>query len=230
MNKKKKLGCIIFARYDSKRLRGKVLKNVCNKPLLEIIYLRLTKVFSKDNIVIATSKDKEDKNIVEFCLKNKINYFCGSKNDLIKRSIECCKMYNFSGFARVCGDRPFLDFKLLKKMVEKFNEEKFDLVTNCFPKTFPSGFTNEIITVKALKKTNKFNLLKSEKEHMINFFYKKSIKFNIYNFKSTLERKIIKKNFSINNYKDLSLARKIYKKYNNNYLIDSKKILTDLSI
>ena len=103
MNKKKKLGCIIFARYDSKRLKGKVLKNVCNKPLLEIIYLRLTKVFSKDNIVIATSKDKEDKNIVEFCLKNKINYFCGSKKDLIKRSIECCKMYNFSGFARVCG-------------------------------------------------------------------------------------------------------------------------------
>ena len=64
MKKKKKLGCIIFARYDSKRLRGKVLKNVCNKPLLEIIYLRLTKVFSKDNIVIATSKDKEDKEII----------------------------------------------------------------------------------------------------------------------------------------------------------------------
>ena len=27
-------------------------------------------------------------------------------------------MYNFSGFARVCGDRPFLDFKLLKKWLK----------------------------------------------------------------------------------------------------------------
>ena len=95
--------------------------------------MRLTKVFSKDNIVIATSKDKEDKNIVEFCLKNKINYFCGSKNDLIKRSMNVVKCTIFR-FARVCGDRPFLDFKLLKKMVKKFNEEKFDLVTNCFQK------------------------------------------------------------------------------------------------
>ena len=230
MIKKKKLGCIIFARYDSKRLKGKVLKNICNKPLLEIIYLRSTKVFSKNNIVIATTSGKEDKNIVEFCLKNKINYFCGSKNDLIKRSIECCKKHNFFGFARVCGDRPFLDYKLLRKMVEKFNQKNFDLVTNCYPKTFPSGFTNEIITVKALKKIKNFNLLKSEKEHMLNFFYKKPEKFNIFNFKSKLNKKIVKKNFSINNYKDLSFARKIYKRYKNNYLIDSNKILTDFNI
>tara|TARA_B100001109_G_C18797197_1_gene443056 strand:+ start:100 stop:792 length:693 start_codon:yes stop_codon:yes gene_type:complete len=230
MIRKRKLGCIIFARYNSRRLRGKVLKNICNKPLLEIIYLRLTKVFSKNNIVVATTKDKDDKNIIQFCKKNKINYFCGSKNNLIKRSIECSKKNNFYGFARICGDRPFLDYSLLKKMVKKFNENSFDLVTNCYPKTYPSGFTNEIITVKALEKTQKFKLLKSEKEHMLNFIYKDSEKFRIFNFKSKLNKKIIQKNFSINNYKDLSFARKIYKNYNNNYFINSNKILKSFNI
>ena len=72
--------------------------------------------------------------------------------------------------------------------------------------------------------------MKSEKEHMLNFIYKDSEKFRIFNFKSKLNKKIIQKNFSINNYKDLSFARKIYKNYNNNYFINSNKILKSFNI
>ena len=37
----KKLGILIFARYNSKRLPGKVLKEIFLEKKLEVIYLRL---------------------------------------------------------------------------------------------------------------------------------------------------------------------------------------------
>ena len=33
--------------------------------------------------------------------------FTGEVKIIMNRAIECCKKFNFNGFARICGDRPF---------------------------------------------------------------------------------------------------------------------------
>ena len=68
-----KLGIIIFARYSSKRLVGKVLKKINNISILEIILNRLLKVSKRIPIIVATSTNSSDDKIINFC-KNKCDF------------------------------------------------------------------------------------------------------------------------------------------------------------
>ena len=46
----KKLGCIIFARSNSKRLKKKIFKEIESLPLILVVYLRTKKVFPKKKL------------------------------------------------------------------------------------------------------------------------------------------------------------------------------------
>ena len=54
-------------------------------------------------------------------------------------------------------------------------------------KTFPAGFTSEIIDVRSLKKIIKNNKVEEDFEHITNYFYKNSKDFKIYNLESSLD-------------------------------------------
>ena len=51
-----KVGIIVFARFSSKRLRGKALKKINKVHILEIILKRIFKVSEKIPVIVATSK------------------------------------------------------------------------------------------------------------------------------------------------------------------------------
>ena len=88
----------------------------------------------------------------------------------------------------------------------KFNE--FDLITNIFPRTFPSGQSVEIIKTSSLRKILKLKLSRLNQEHVTRYFYKKSKYFKIKNFVSSLTFE--KKKYSIDTIEDLkNLKNKI---------------------
>ena len=62
-------GIIIQARMDSTRLPGKVLLNLSGKPVLWHVVERCKKS-NVNKVIIATSKNKENNVIEEFCKKN----------------------------------------------------------------------------------------------------------------------------------------------------------------
>ena len=91
-NKKiNKLGCIIFARLASKRLKNKALLEINNVPLILIIYKRVLKIFPKKKIVVATSNNKSDDKLVKFCKKYKINFFRGDLRNVHKTVYDLSK-------------------------------------------------------------------------------------------------------------------------------------------
>ena len=113
-----KQAILIFARSNSKRLPGKVLKEIYSgKNLLEIIILRLKK-FLRIKIIVCTSKSKADNKIVKICKKNKIKYFRGELSNVFKRTKDCLKKYKLKSFIRINADRPFVDFDEIQKLLE----------------------------------------------------------------------------------------------------------------
>ena len=68
MLKKKNFVVILQARMGSTRLKGKILKRINNKSILEILILRLKRSKKVSNIIVATTKQKRDDKIVDFCL------------------------------------------------------------------------------------------------------------------------------------------------------------------
>ena len=102
-----KVGIIVFARFSSKRLRGKALKKINKVHILEIILKRIFKVSEKIPVIVATSKNFSDNKIVSFCKAKKIKYFRGSLNNVLNRARDCCNKFGLDSFVRICADRPY---------------------------------------------------------------------------------------------------------------------------
>ena len=97
------------ARTNSKRLPGKVLKKINDKPLLSFVIDRLKKTKLSNEIFVLTSKQKSDDVIEYYCKKNNIKFFRGSLDNVLSRFVLFGKAYNAFGVVRICADRPFID-------------------------------------------------------------------------------------------------------------------------
>ena len=227
---KKKIGFLLFARMSSKRLPGKVLKKIKNTTLIELIIKRIQKKFQNISIIINTSTNKSDDPIENFCQKKNIKCFRGSLNNVFKRTIDCCEEFKLDYFIRVCCDRPLIDTDMIYKMYKIILKKKnYDLITNQFPRSAPSGLACEIAKSKIFTNINLKQLNKSEKEHIFNYFYKNSKKYKIINYNDFFYKKFIKTKISLDSKNDLLKIRRIYKKINYNFLLETKKILKKIN-
>jgi spore coat polysaccharide biosynthesis protein SpsF len=79
---------------SSKRLPGKVLLSYKNYNILKILVTRLKEATNIKKIIVATSKNKADNQIINFCKKNKILFYRGSEEDVLSRYYEAANSYN----------------------------------------------------------------------------------------------------------------------------------------
>ena len=202
---------LIQARCGSKRLPNKVLKLIKGKSTIEHIYNRMksSKIFSQ--IIILTSKSKKDDRIIQLCKKKKYNFFRGSHKNVSSRFYNVCKNNNFEFFFRANADSPLLDISIIKNKISY--TKKFDIITNCYKKTYPKGQSIELISKKIFINSFKKFKKKQHLEHVTKYFYDNKKKYKIFNFE--LKRNLNNKyNFCIDTNKDLLRIKKIFKKIN----------------
>ena len=85
---------------------------------------------------------------------------------------------------RISADSPLIDIHLIKKAMKYVKENKYQIITNVCPRSFPKGQSVEIIKSSVYKDNyNNFNK-KKYLEHVTNFFYKNKKNFLIKNIKS----------------------------------------------
>lgn len=175
--------CIVQARMSSKRLKGKTLLNMKGKPLLERVLSNLVLSKKIKKIVVATSNKKSDDKIINFCKKKNFLFTRGSLTNVALRYIQTLKIYPCDVFLRITGDSPFINHKIIDKIITLSKRKKFDIYTNTFPRTFPKGQSVEIINTNSFLKNYKY-FNKYQKEHLTSYFYQEKKKFIILNFKS----------------------------------------------
>tara|TARA_Y100000591_G_C21758457_1_gene658770 strand:- start:199 stop:888 length:690 start_codon:yes stop_codon:yes gene_type:complete len=200
---------IIQARMKSSRLPGKVLKKIDKENILEKILNSLKKCENIDGIIIATSKHKSDNKIVNFCIKNKVNYFRGDLKNVSSRFYNILKKKNYDFFLRVCADSPFLDFKNVKKFIKIAKKSKYNIITNTLNRTFPKGQSIEIFKTNFFVKNFKKIKNKNDLEHVSKYFYKNKEKFKIKNI--SLSKNLSHINLCVDTPDDLRRAKKITK-------------------
>ena len=125
------------------------------------------------------------------------------------RLYETAKTNKAKFFVRISGDSPFMDPKIIDRAIDIHRKKpnKYDLITNTFPRTFPKGRSLEIIKTKSLKKVLPF-FNKDEKEHVTKFFYKNKKNFKIKNFTTNKKNP---GNLAIDTKKDLEKLRYRFK-------------------
>lgn len=199
--------CFIQARMSSTRLPGKVLKSIGKKKILEILILRLRKSKKIRKLVILTSSHPSDEKIIKFCQNNNIDYFCGPLENVYLRFQKAIKHFKCNAFVRINADSPLMDWKLVDQMIEIFNNNKFDIVTNVLQRFYPKGQSVEILNSKLFRKKSS-TLKKIEREHVTKFYYNNHSKYKIYN--KTFPKNLSKINLSVDTNLDLrNIKRKI---------------------
>ena len=139
------IGIIILCRYDSTRLPGKILKKIGAKTVLEYIYDRLSLVTGAQSIIVATSNEKNDDKIAEFCSNNDIKCYRGVNENVANRILTCAQENRFDYFIRINGDNVFPDAVLIDEMVDIAIEGGYDFISNVKGRTFPIGMCVEIL-------------------------------------------------------------------------------------
>lgn len=215
---------IIQARISSTRLPGKVLKKIKDKTILEHVVDRVKAAKSIDNIVVATTTNKEDLKIVNICSESGISIFCGSEDDVLDRYYQTARLFKAEHIVRITSDCPLIDPQVIEEVIELYFKEKADYATNTMPETFPDGLDTEVFSFNTLKIAWENAKLFSEREHVTPYIRKNPNIFKLVNLKC---------NFSLNNKRwtidepiDLKFIKIIYKNlYSEDSLFGMRKIL-----
>jgi len=165
------IGAIIQARMNSSRLPGKVMLKVKNKSLLEHMLIRVKPSKKLDKIVVATSNESSDDIIEKFCQNNEIEYFRGDEDDVLGRYYDAAKKFSIDLVVRLTGDTPLIDPFVIDKIINYYQNNKYDYVSNYFPfpRTYPDGYNVEIFSFEILKKAYFEAKRPSEREHVTPF-------------------------------------------------------------
>jgi spore coat polysaccharide biosynthesis protein SpsF (cytidylyltransferase family) len=222
--KNKNFGLIIISSLKSKRLKNKVILKINSRySLTEYLINKIKYFFKNTKIILATSKKKNDKKLIQIAKKKNINFFAGNLIDVLNRIYNASKEYKLTNILVCSGDNPLIDLEQMNKLIKFHLKENNDFSSY---KNMPLGTYGWVLKVKSLKKIIKLKKIKNT-EIWGNFFLEnKSLKCKFLNYR-TKKKFLFYKRLTIDTSKDLLLVRKILKiakrKYPN--LKDIEKIL-----
>ena len=209
MQMKNKVGAIIQARMSSKRLPGKVFKLINGKPIIEHLMIKLKKSKLIKDSIIATTSEKEDQKIINWCKNKEYKFFAGEKNDVLSRFYYCAKENQIDTIVRITSDNPLIDIQLVDNIIKIFKEQKIDYIANNLIKTYPHGLDVEVFNFKSLKKSFFESSKTFEREHVTQYIRHNDKKFTILNHAYFQNHSDIR--ITIDTKEDLKLVRKIVK-------------------
>ena len=157
---------ILQARMSSRRLPGKVLLTLNDKPMIYWQIKRILRAKSITKLVVAISEHPSDNILANYLDEIAQEYIRGPLDNVLERFIQANKLYNPQSIVRITGDCPFVMPEIIDSVVSLFNETKFDYVSNVVDLTFPDGLDVEVFKANVLEKLTNYPLSSVEKEHV----------------------------------------------------------------
>jgi spore coat polysaccharide biosynthesis protein SpsF len=119
---------IIQARMSSARLPGKVLLPLAGKPVIHHIVERAQSCYNVGKVIVATSHEKSDDPLKEYCLDNHIECYRGSLNNVLSRFVNILNKHNYTYCVRITGDCPLIHPPFIDAQIEALYQIDGDLI------------------------------------------------------------------------------------------------------
>lgn len=176
-------GIIIQARTQSTRLKNKtILPFYHDLTMLEVMLTNLKSTFNSEQIVVATTDNSFDDELVKIVKAQGISVFRGNETNVLDRFIKCAYKFKFNEIVRICSDNPFLNTEYLNQLIHSYHNISADylsFIDNETPviKTH-WGLFGEIFKLSTLEKVKKLTNEKLYIEHVTNYIYSNKDVFN----------------------------------------------------
>jgi spore coat polysaccharide biosynthesis protein SpsF len=202
---------IVQARMGSTRLSGKVLLDLAGKPMLIRVIERINQSKHIDGVVIATTTNLIDNDIVSMCRDHGWNFYRGSEVDVLDRYYQTAKQYDAKTIVRITSDCPLIEPSVIDRVVRRYFAifPDVDYVSNIFPyRTYPRGLDVEVMSFKTLERCWKEETTLKYREHVTLYIHHNPYKFKI--DEVNIESDLSLMRWTVDTQKDFDFVSKIY--------------------
>ena len=220
---KKKITVIIEARTGSSRLRNKVVAEIEGKPMIFYVIDRVKQIKSVEQIILATTQEKNDKILIEIAKQNSIGIFAGDSMDVLNRDYQCALQNNADPIIRITGDCPLIDPDIVGEMLEFYLKNNYDYISNRINPKYPDGLDVEIYSFKTLQMVEQNAKLSSERVLVTTYITKNPKIFKIFSY--TNDENLSHFRWCLDEESDYKMLQKIFQEFEPNNLFSTKDIL-----
>ncbi len=193
---------------SSRRLPGKVLKTILGRPMLELQIERVLRCKNIDQLIVATSENKEDDPIATLCKNLNIDCFRGDLANVLDRFYQASRKYRPGHIVRLTGDCPLTDPAIIDALIEYYLANESDYASNCQVPILPDGLDAEIFSAEALEQAWQEAVLPSHLEHVTPYIRTNPERFNLGFFRYHKDLSHLR--WVVDEPEDLEFVRKVY--------------------
>lgn len=165
----------------STRLPKKSMMPLGGKPLLQNIFERVKSAKLVDEIVLATTKKREDDVLVDLAKTLGILVFRGHPTDLIDRYYKAAIKFNADIIVRIPADNPLIDPVEIDRIVKYFlNNTEIEFASNLGPfcnNGYPDGLGAEVFEIPLLEKLLKINTSRHRQDTVPSYIFENPSEF-----------------------------------------------------
>lgn len=167
MADRRKVVAIVQARMTSTRLPGKVLADVCGRPMLEHQLRRLRRAATVDAVVVATTVNPSDDPVCELARALGVACYRGSEADVLSRYAEAAAEHGADVVVRITADCPLLDPGVVDAVVgEVLADPACDYASNVLERSYPQGLDVEALRADTLARVARDARSPMAREHV----------------------------------------------------------------
>jgi glutamate-1-semialdehyde aminotransferase/spore coat polysaccharide biosynthesis protein SpsF (cytidylyltransferase family) len=200
---------IVQARMESTRFPGKVMAEIQGLPMIRRVVDRLRGAASVDLVVVAISDRPADDVLADYCAAHAVECFRGSSDDVLDRFYRGALRYGARAVARITGDCPLVDPRVVDRVVETFRRTGDQYVTNTLRGTYPDGLDVEVFSFDALAQAWRDARQPAEREHVTPYI-RTSGRFTVRDVESEVDCSARNLRWTVDHPADLEFVRAVY--------------------
>ena len=213
---------LVQARMGSTRLPGKVLKSIVGKPMIELLLTRLSQSTELDEIVLATSEEKQNDQLQS--VVESLGYRCirGSEKDVLNRFYKSAKCVGADVIVRITGDCPLVDAALVDQFIQGYRGANVDYFSNVSPATYPDGLDVEVMSFESIERAKNETDSEFDREHVTPYI-RNSDSFS----KSSMRyiEDLSNQRWSVDEPEDLTVVTNVFRHFSPDILFDWMQVL-----
>jgi len=189
-----------------------MLKDLCGFPVITWVIERCKRAKTLTGLVIATTINRVDDDLVSLAQELGVQVFRGSEEDVLWRFIEASRKSNADLVVRICADNPLVAPEEIDRLVNFYRQHQPDYAFNHTPRwgnSYPDGLGAEILSADLLEKIALLGQEKKYREHVTSYLWDHAVSYDMRTFPCPEPYNNPEMKLDIDTPEDLSFMQKV---------------------